>query len=115
MLPESNSGKNSFFSSLKIDWVMFFCAIIISFLGLITMSSFVSTDVFVEKQIIWLIISIIIFFILSSIDYRFLNKTNVVMSMFVVSIILLLALTILGHTVKGAESWFKIGDRKSVV
>lgn len=109
MLPESNSGKNTFFSRLKIDWIMFFSAIIISFLGLITMSSFVSTDIFVEKQIIWLTISIIVFFTLSSIDYRFLNKTNVVMSMFVASIILLLALTILGQTVKGAESWFKIG------
>lgn len=109
MLPESELGHKSFFASLKIDWILFSSVLIMSFLGLLTMSSFVTTDPFVEKQIIWLVVSIVIFFILSSFDYRFLNKTNVIMSLFSVSVILLIALTILGHTAKGAESWFKIG------
>ena len=73
------------------------------------MSSFVSDDPFVEKQIIWLMISVVVFFILSLIDYRFLNKTNVVVAIFLLIIGLLLALFIFGHTAKGAESWFKIG------
>jgi rod shape determining protein RodA len=113
MLPESkyktNSGILSFFSNLKIDWIMFFSVLIISTLGLLTMSSFVSDDTFLEKQLIWLTISIIVFFVLSSIDYRFLNKTNVVVSIFLASLGLLFALFVIGHTVKGAESWFKIG------
>jgi len=110
MLPESDYKNNSgFFSSLKIDWIMFFSVLIISFLGLLTMSAFVSSDPFVEKQIIWLIISIVVFFGLSFVDYRFLNKTNVVVSMFVGSIVILLTLFVLGHTAKGAESWFQIG------
>jgi rod shape determining protein RodA len=113
MLPESkhqiNSGIFSFFSNLKIDWIMFFSVIIISFLGLLTMSSFVSADTFLKKQIIWLLISIIVFFILSFVDYRFLNKTNVVTTIFLVSLSLLFALFVLGHTAKGAESWFQIG------
>src|SRR3989344_7803711 len=113
MLPESqyknNLGIFSLFSDLKIDWTMFFSAIIISFLGLLTMSSFVSDDSFLEKQIIWLIISVTVFFILSFIDYRFLNKTVVVVSIFLFSLFLLFTLFILGHTAKGAESWFRIG------
>lgn len=73
------------------------------------MSSFVSNDPFLEKQIIWLVISVVVFFILSFIDYRFLNKTNVVVSIYFISLILLFALFIIGHTAKGAESWFRIG------
>ncbi|MFH0755439.1 MAG: rod shape-determining protein RodA [bacterium] len=112
MLPDSqykNTKIFSFFSNIKIDWIIFFSVITISFLGLLTMSSFIGEDLFFKKQIIWLIISIIIFFILSFVDYRFLNKTNIVFSIFFISLIFLFALFILGHTVKGAESWFKIG------
>lgn len=111
MLPDStkNTGLFSAFSSLKIDWIMFFSALIISFLGLLTMSSYVSDDPFFERQVIWLIISIVVFFMLSLIDYRFLNKTKVVVSIFIFSLSLLLVLFVVGHTAKGAESWFRIG------
>ncbi|MFH1454906.1 MAG: FtsW/RodA/SpoVE family cell cycle protein [bacterium] len=106
---QTNSGTFSFFSNIKIDWAMFFTVLAITILGLLTMSSFVSDDIFLEKQLIWLVISIIVFFILSFIDYRFLNKTSMVVTMFLISLFFLFALFILGHTVKGAESWFTIG------
>ena len=106
---KNNSGAFSFFSNLKIDWIMFFSVIVISFLGLLTMSSFVSNDPFLEKQIIWLVISVIVFFALSFVDYRFLNKTSVVSALFFLSVLLLLALFVLGHVSKGAESWFSFG------
>ena len=106
---KNNRNILSFFSNLKIDWIMFSSVIIISFLGLLTMSSFESGDTFLEKQLIWLIISVIVFFVLSFFDYRFLKKTNVVIIIFLASLALLFVLFILGHTAKGAESWFQIG------
>ena len=106
---KTKSKISIFFSSLKIDWIMFFSVVVIAILGLLTMASYVSDDTFIKKQIIWLIISIIIFFILSFFDYRFLNKTKVVVSMFFISIAVLFILFVLGHTAKGAESWFQIG------
>jgi rod shape determining protein RodA len=113
MLPESqyknNSGIFSFFHNLKIDWIMFFSVIAMAILGLLTMSFFESGDAFFGKQIIWLAISIIIFFGLSFIDYRFLNKTNIVFGIFIFSLVLLFALFVLGHTAKGAMSWFNFG------
>lgn len=113
MLAESkfnnNSGFFSLFSKLKIDWIMFFSVLIISIMGLLTMSSFVSNDTFFEKQLIWLLISIIFFFVLSFGDYRFLNKTNIVAFLFLASLIILFLLFILGHVSKGAESWFRFG------
>lgn len=99
-----------FLSNLKIDWILFFSALMVSFFGLLTMSSFESVDPFAEKQIVWLVISVCSFFILSLFDYRFLNKTKIVLMLFIISIILLLTLFVLGHTAKGALSWFKFGD-----
>ena len=113
MLPEPkykiHSGIFPFFPKLDIDWLLFFSVIVISFLGILTMSSFVSNDPFFKKQIIWLIISVIIFFVLSFIDYRFLNKTKMVSIIFVLSLFLLFTLLVLGHATKGAESWFNFG------
>ena len=106
---KNNRGILSLFSNLKIDWIMFSSVIIISFLGLLTMSSFESGDTYLKKQLIWLVISVIIFFIISFFDYRFLKKTNVVVIIFLISLVLLFVLFILGHTAKGAESWFQIG------
>ncbi len=103
------NGTFSLFSNLKIDWIMFFSAVFINILGLLTMASFMGDDIYVEKQIIWLVVSIVAFFSLSFIDYRFLNKSNIVAIMFLVCVVLLLTLFTLGHTAKGAESWFRIG------
>jgi len=113
MLPDSQNknreGLLALFSNLKIDWIMFFSVMVIAVLGLLTMASYVSDDTFVKKQVIWLIISVIIFFVLSFFDYRFLNKTKVVTTIFFISLGLLFVLFVLGHTAKGAESWFQIG------
>ncbi len=109
-MPLENLNKRGilgFFSN--IDWVLFSSAVIICILGFLTISSFISDDTYLWKQVSWFVISIIVFFILSGFDYRFLNKTKVVVGIFLVSILLLLGIFILGHTAKGAQSWFSIG------
>lgn len=94
---------------LDIDWILFFSAILISLAGLITMGSFGPSSNYFDKQIIWILISVIIFFILSIFDYRFLKRTGVVVTIFVLSVLLLLTLFIVGHVAKGAQSWFDFG------
>jgi rod shape determining protein RodA len=56
-----------------------------------------------------MVFSIIVFFVLSNFDYRFLKKTKVVVLIFVFSVFILLVLSVIGHTAKGAQSWFSIG------
>jgi rod shape determining protein RodA len=98
------------FRKLKeTDWILFFSAIFLTFAGLITMGSFGAESGYFKKQIIWIIVSVITFFILSLFDYRFLKRTGVVITVYIVSVILLLALFIVGHTAKGAQSWFQFG------
>jgi len=94
---------------LDIDWILFFSALCISVLGLLTMNSFVGNNDFFFKQTIWLIVSIIFFFVFSFFDFRFLRKTSVVVSIFVLAFFLLLALFAVGKISKGAESWFNLG------
>ncbi len=102
-------GQFSFLRNLKIDWILFSSVILIAFLGLLTMMSFVSGDVYLVRQVTWLTISIIAFFALSIVDYGFLKKTKVVVAIFLLSIFLLTILFVIGHTAKGAQSWFSIG------
>jgi len=98
-----------FISRLNIDWVMFFSALTISFFGILTMTSFEKGDTYLQRQLIWLAISICSFFFLSYIDYSFLKKTKVIVSMFLFSLFLLLILFVTGHISHGAQSWFNLG------
>ncbi len=95
---------------LDIDWLLFFSVLFISLAGLITMGSFGTESHYFYKQIIWIFISVIIFFTLSLFDYRFLKRTGVVVTMYILSVLLLLALFVVGHVSKGAQSWFNFGS-----
>ena len=100
--------KINFFSNLKIDWIMFLSVLAISILGLLTMASFESGDAYFHRQIFWISFSIIVFFVLSFLDYRFLKKTKVVVLIFLMSVFILIVLSVVGHTAKGAQSWFNV-------
>ncbi len=84
-------------------------AFFLSVAGLVTMNSFSSETLFFERQIIWLVVSVVSFFVASGIDWRFLRRTGVVVTLFGLSIGVLLLLMGLGTVVKGAQSWFAFG------
>ena len=105
------SGQ-SFFglkSFLKLDWILIISALLLASAGLVTMNSFSNDSSFFGRQVIWLIISIIVFLVFSFIDWRFLRRTNVTMTIYLVAIVLLLIVFLLGTTVKGAERWLNFG------
>lgn len=92
-----------------IDWILFSAVILLVSAGLVTMNSFVEPNSFFEKQIIWVLISVAIFFVLSFIDFRFLRRSGVIVSLFVFSTVILLLLFIFGDFVKGAQNRFDLG------
>lgn len=92
-----------------IDWLLFSAVILLVSAGLVTMNSFVEPNSFFEKQIIWALIGVAFFFVLSFIDFRFLRRTGVIVSLFVISAITLLLLFIFGDFVKGAQNRFNFG------
>lgn len=81
----------------------------IMFAGLFTLSTFGADNSRFYKQAFFIVLSLIVFFVFSRLDYRFLRRTPVVIGLYGASLILLLLLFILGHTVKGAQSWFEVG------
>ncbi len=108
MLVRARDNFTKLQSRLNIDWLLFLSVIPLIFAGLITMNSFVSQNYFFEKQLIWISISIIVFFILSFFDFRFFKKTGVLLSLFSVFVALLVFL-FMTSSIKGAQSWFDFG------
>jgi rod shape determining protein RodA len=92
-----------------IDWVLFAATLPLLGAGLMTMNSFTGNSELFIRQGIWIIISFIIFFALSFVDFRFLRKTWVSVTLFLISCGLLSALFVIGKVSHGAASWFHLG------
>jgi rod shape determining protein RodA len=97
------------FKKLNIDWVLFLAILPLMGAGLASMYSFTGESNLFGKQIIWIILSIIIFFALSFVNFRFLKRTDFLVSIFLISTLSLLVLLIFGSSIKGAQSWISIG------
>ncbi len=92
-----------------IDWILLLLTFPLLGAGLVTMNSFTGQNHYLSKQLMWIAVSLIVFFVLSIIDVRFLKKTEIITIFFIVSCVSLLLLFVLGHASKGAQSWFKFG------
>jgi rod shape determining protein RodA len=108
----------SFFNNYKlketeekngIDWILFLATLPLLGAGLMTMNSFTGDGTFFNKQLVWIIISITLFFILSFIDFRFLRKTWISVTLFIFSCSALAILFAVGKVTNGAISWFNFG------
>lgn len=99
----------------SVDWLLFGAVFLISIFGIITMNSFLPSDdssggrIFFDRQILWLIVSSLVLFGASMIDWRFLRKTGYIIFLFTLSCLLLTFLFIVGSVFKGAQSWFDLG------
>ncbi len=96
----------------RIDWLLLFFIAPILLGGLFTMKSFVTdvpgTDFFI-RQIIWIGIALLLFFIFSFIDSGALRRTDVLVYLFLGFSALLIILLFVGDVRNGAQSWFSFG------
>ena len=93
----------------SIDWVLLSASVTIVFFGLITMNAFVEENLFFEKQLISFVVAIGAFFLATRIDTDILKRTDVLVALFLIMSALLIILFGIGHSAKGAQSWFKVG------
>ena len=105
---------NGFNNTIKryfghIDFILFVSALLITLAGLITMHAYGDANGFFERQLLWLGISVVVFFVFSFIDFRFLRRTNIVTLLFGMTVLLLLLVFVFGDVVKGAQSRFSFG------
>lgn len=98
-----------FTDKIWIDWYMFVPAILISLAGLVTMNSFSGENQFLFRQSIWLLVSVLVFFAATIVDWRFLRRTKVLVPIFIAILALLALLLLAGQVTGGTQSWFQFG------
>lgn len=98
-----------------VDWIMFASIIPILTAGLTTMNSFNSEssaangDYFLKRQVIWIILGILAFFLIQAFNWKFLKRGGLFLLISYFSInTILISLFILEHSVKGAKSWIDL-------
>lgn len=100
--------KSKIFSG--VDWLLISFIIPVLCAGLVTMQSFTGETSLFNHQLIWIGISLVFLFSFSVVDFRFLKRTDVLVTLFLIFSVFLILLFFLGHTAKGAQSWFSIGS-----
>lgn len=105
----SNVIDRLFNNNQGIDWILFASTLALVGAGLVTMNSFSGENYFFERQILWAGLSVALFFGLSFVDFRFLRRTWIIITLFLISCVVLLFLFILGDVIKGAQNRFDLG------
>lgn len=95
--------------SIGGDWTLLLPAILLSLLGILTINTFGQGSSLALRQLLWIVISIIIYLGISAFDVRFMRRTAVVMTLYFTSFVLLALLLIITSPVMGARSWFSFG------
>lgn len=106
-LKQVADGKIRLF--FHIDWYLFAAALAIALLGLVTMRSFAGENAFFEKQVVWIGLAVLVFFIASIPEYRFLRRTQIIVMLYASTVFLLGLIFLFGTIAKGAQSWFNLG------
>jgi rod shape determining protein RodA len=91
-----------------IDWFALAAALLISCFGLVTMHSFPSDNGFFDRQLIWIALSLGVFFLASLPEYGFLRRTSVVAVLYVLVLAALALVFLAGAVVKGAQNRFDL-------
>lgn len=92
-----------------IDWFVLASALALSLLGLVTMRSFSVENAFFERQLIWIALAVVVFFIASLPHYTFLRRTPVIVVLYVGISLALAFIYLFGSVVMGSQSRFNLG------
>lgn len=94
---------------LAVDWILLGATVPIFVAGLVTMNSFSGEGSLFGRQLAWISLGLLLFFILSFVDFRFLRRSRVSVGLFFLSVLALLFLFFGARAVKGSQSWFNLG------
>jgi len=97
------------FSYFNIDWILVLAILPLLGAGLLSMNSFTVDSYYFNRQLLWIAVSFIFFFSFSLIDWRFLRRTGVVISLYLIGLVSLLALFIFGQVTREVYSWLSVG------
>ena len=104
-----DNAFSKFLNRIELDWHIFVPALLISLAGLVTMNSFAGENYFFMRQSIWILVSVIVFLVATTIDWRFLRRTSVLVPVFLFVVVMLGILLAIGQVTRGVVSWFQFG------
>lgn len=98
----------------KIDWILIGAVLLLLIIGLLSIASTsearTGNFIIFKKQLAFALTGLTLLFLFSLIDYRFLrNYSAIILTLYIVSIILLILLFVFGSRIRGSVSWFRFG------
>jgi rod shape determining protein RodA len=105
----SEAVRQNPLSALLSEWSLFVIPLALSLLGILTMHPFGAGSSLAPKQFIWLGIALAGYFIAATVDMRFIRRTPVIITGYVILLGMLAVLLVAAHAVMGAKSWFTLG------
>lgn len=91
------------------DWTVLLPALTLSLIGILTISTFGQGESLAARQLLWLAIALGIYLGLSTFDMRFIRRTSIVMTLYVIAFVLLASLLLFAQPILGAKAWFSLG------
>ncbi len=91
------------------DGLLLAAAVTLSLLGLATMYSHVGDNLFFNRQVIWIAVSLGLFVLALIPDYRLLRQTNAAFYAYLVAIVFLVLVLFFGEEILGARRRFDLG------
>lgn len=93
----------------KIDSVLLLPAVALTVFGILTMRTPDVSQVFFEKQVMWLALGLGVFLLAQAFHYRFLRTTTATLVVLGGVAAVLLATLLFGSTIKGTKGWLDFG------
>src|SRR3989338_11686153 len=109
---ESQRFFRFFYPLRSIDWLLFLAIFSLLLVGLsaiysVELSQQVSEFIHVQKQVIAIFLGITLFLLIAPSNYKLLQNYALVLYLFCV--LLLVAVLLVGETIRGSTGWFVIG------
>jgi rod shape determining protein RodA len=105
----SEAVRQNILRALVAEWQLFVIPVALTLLGVLTMHPFGEAGSLAPKQLTWLAIALVGYFVAASLDMRFIRRTTVIITGYVILLGLLALLLVAAHAVMGAKSWFTFG------
>lgn len=98
-----------FLNRISVDPLLVLAILPILFAGLMTMNSFMADQYYLDRQLIWIAASFLVFFLASMVDWRFLRRSGVVATIYIGGLAMLLVVALAGQVTRNVESWLSFG------
>lgn len=91
------------------DPILFSATLVLTLMGLVTMYSFETDNLYFKNQVMWIVISVGVMILALIPDYRFLRTGNVTFYLYAFFLALLVLVLFIGEVTLGAQSRFDLG------